>query len=80
MFNPDRPVQFGANPLKTILVITLLLMGQEKPTQNAAEMKDLKQCEVEAHKFMVHKFPDEVQNRITFRSAACAFGMPGKDA
>ncbi len=66
--------------MKTILIITLLLMGQQdKPTQQALDMKDLKQCETEAHKFMTHKFPDEVQSRIVFRSAACAFGLPGKD-
>ncbi len=80
MFNPDRRVQFGAKPLKTMLIITLFLMGQEAPTQQAADMKDLKQCEVEAHKFMLHQFPDEVQKRIIFRSAACAVGTPpGKD-
>ena len=65
--------------MKTILIITLMLMGQEKPTQQALDMKDLKQCESEAHSFMTHKFPAEVQSRITFRSAACALTLPGKD-
>ncbi len=66
--------------MKVLLIVTLMLMGQEKPTQNAMEMKDLKQCEIQAHGFMTHKFPAEVQDRITFRSAACAFSLPGKDA
>ena len=66
--------------MKIILIVTLMLMGQEKPAQRGEEMKDLKTCEVEAHKFMTHKFADDVQARIVFRSAACAFAMPGKDA
>ena len=65
--------------MKTILIGTLMLMGQEKPAQQAGEQKDLKTCEVEAHKFMLHKFPDEGNSRIVFRSAACALGLPGKD-
>jgi hypothetical protein len=65
--------------VKVILIVTLMLMGQEKPAQRAAEIKDLKTCEVEAHKFMTHKFPDEV-GKIVFRSAACAYALPGKDA
>ncbi len=65
--------------MKVILIVTLMIMGQEKPTQNAMEMKDLKQCEIQAHGFMTHKFPDEVQSKIKFRSAACAFAMPGQD-
>ncbi len=66
--------------MKTILVVTLMLMGQERPVQNTAEMKDLAQCEVQAHEFMTHKFADDVQGKITFRSAACAAVPPdGKD-
>ncbi len=65
--------------MKTILIVTLMLLGQEKPAQQAGEVKDLKTCEVEAHKFMLHKFPDEVQSKIMFRSAACALAIPGKD-
>ena len=66
--------------MKVILIVTLMFMGQEKPTQQGGEMKDLKTCEIKAHKFMTHKFADEVQSRITFRSAACAFALPRKDA
>lgn len=66
--------------MKVLLIVTLMLMGQEKPAQQAGEMKDLKTCEVEAHKFMTHKFADEVQSKIKFRSAACAFSLPGQDA
>ncbi len=65
--------------MKTILIVTLMLMGQEKPAQQAGEQKDLKTCEVEAHKFMTHKFPDEVNSKIVFRSAACALAVPGQD-
>ena len=65
--------------MKVILIVTLMLLGQEKPAQQAGEMKDLKTCEVEAHKFMTHKFAEEVQSKITFRSAACAYTIPGKD-
>ncbi len=66
--------------MKTILIVTLLLMGQEKPAQQAGELKDLKTCEVEAHKFMTHKFPDEISSKIVFRSAACALALPGEGA
>ena len=65
--------------MKVILIVTLMLLGQEKPAQQAGEMKDLKTCEVEAHKFMTHKFAEEVQSKIAFRSAACAYTIPGKD-
>ena len=65
--------------MKVLLIVTLMLMGQEKPAQQAGEMKDLKTCEVEAHKFMTHKFADEVQGKITLRSAACVYATPGKD-
>ncbi len=65
--------------MKTILIVTLMLMGQEKPTQNAKEETTLQECEIEAHGFMTHEFPVEVQSRITFRSAACAQALPGKD-
>ena len=64
---------------KVILIVTLMLMGQEKPAQNAKEETTLKQCEIEAHQFMTHKFPDEINSRIVFRSAACALTIPGKD-
>ncbi len=64
---------------KIMLIVTLVLMGQEKPLQQAGEQKDLKTCESEAHKFLTHKFADEVQSRVVFRSAACAIGMPGHD-
>ncbi len=64
--------------MKTILIVTLLFLGQEKPTQQAGEMADLKTCEVEAHEFMTHQFADEVQSKIVFRSAACALTLPGK--
>lgn len=66
--------------MKIILVVTLLLLGQEKPAQQAGEMKDLKTCEAEAHKFMTHKFTKEMEDRIKFRSAACGFTYPGVGA
>ncbi len=64
--------------MKTILVVTLMLLGQEKPTQNTAEMTNLKVCEGEAHGYMTHKFPAEVERKIVFRSAACAQFLPGE--
>ena len=66
--------------MKIILVVTLLLLGQEKPAQQAGEMKDLKTCEAEAHKFLTHKFAKEVEDKIKFRSAACGFVIPGEGA
>ncbi len=66
--------------MKTVLIVTLMIMGQEKPTQNAMEMTTLEVCETEAHQFMTHKFADEVQSKIVFRSAACAQAQSaGKD-
>ncbi len=66
--------------MKVVLIVTLMIMGQDKPTQQAGELPDLATCEVEAHHFMTHEFPAEVQSKIVFRSAACAIGLPGKDA
>lgn len=66
--------------MKVFLIVTLMLMGQQQPAQHAEPMKDLKRCEAEAHKFMTHEFPKDVASKITFRSAACAMGVPGKDA
>ncbi len=66
--------------MKTVLIVTLLFLGQEKPTQQAGELPDLATCEVEAHGFMTHKFADEVESKIVFRSAACALALPGKGA
>ena len=66
--------------MKVILILTALLMGEEKPHQQAGEMKDLKTCEATAHKFLTEKIPSELKSKIVFRSAACAFVLPGKDA
>ena len=66
--------------MKVILIVTLMLMGQEKPAQNVKEETTLKQCEIEAHQFMTHEFPKEMKSKIVFRSAACALALPGKDA
>ena len=66
--------------MKIILIVTLLFLNQDKPAQQAGEMKDLKTCEIEAHKFMTHKFAKEVEEKIKFRSAACGFAYPGEGA
>ncbi len=64
--------------MTVILIVTFILLGSDKPTMQKGEMPDLQTCEVEAHKFMVHEFVEDVQNRIIFRSAACAMALPGK--
>ena len=63
--------------MKIILLLTLALVGQDKPAQQAGEMKDLKTCEAEAHRFLTHKFPAEIESRVIMKSAACGFIAPG---
>ncbi len=58
--------------MKTVLIVTLMFAGQPHPQQHVEPMNDLQTCETQAHEFLTHKFADEVQKKLVFRSAACA--------
>lgn len=63
--------------MKVVLLLTLILVGQEKPAQQAVEMKDLKTCEAEVHRFLTHKLPDEVRSKLVVMGAGCNLVVPG---
>ncbi len=65
--------------MEIVLLLTMLLVGSDKPTQKAIPQPDMATCESEAHRYNIAKVPDNV----FLASSACLRiqpQVPGKDS